>query len=84
MDFRREPIVEDASDLLFYMALVLLPVDGTVAGISLPYWTPLSPWFFLAYAVANWRTSYSSILPLQNSPQDNRYPFSPSSLVQLR
>ncbi|KFI73496.1 hypothetical protein BMIN_0926 [Bifidobacterium minimum] len=45
----------DVSDLLFYLALVLLPVDGTVAGISLPYWSPLSPWFFLAYAVANWR-----------------------------
>lgn len=45
----------DVSDLLFYLALVLLPVDGTVAGISLPYWTPLSPWFFLAYTVANWR-----------------------------
>jgi hypothetical protein len=47
--------VSDPSDLLFYLALVLLPVDGTVAGVSLPYWSPLSPWFFLAYAVANWR-----------------------------
>jgi hypothetical protein len=34
---------------------VLLPVDGTVAGIPLPYWMPLSPWFFLAYALVNFR-----------------------------
>lgn len=54
-DSRNKPIIADASDLLFYLALVLLPVDGTVAGISLPYWTPLSPWFFLAYVIANWR-----------------------------
>lgn len=47
--------VSDPSDLLFYLALVLLPVDGTVAGISLPYWSPLSPWLFLAYVIANWR-----------------------------
>jgi hypothetical protein len=43
------------SDLLFYAALVLLPFDGTVAGIPLPYWMPLSPWFFLAYALVNFR-----------------------------
>lgn len=52
---KNSPMMLDASDLLFYLALVLLPVDGTVAGISLPYWTPLSPWFFLAYVIANWR-----------------------------
>lgn len=49
------PILADPSDLLFYAALALLPVDGTVAGIPLPFWTPLSPWFFLAYALVNWR-----------------------------
>ena len=43
------------SDLLFYMALALLPVDGTVLGWPLPYWTPLAPWCFLAYTIANWR-----------------------------
>lgn len=48
-------IIVDSSDLLFYAALMLLPVDGTVAGVALPYWTPLSPWFFLAYALVNFR-----------------------------
>ena len=48
-------MLADPSDLLFYAALVLLPVDGTVAGIPLPYWTPLSPWFFLAYVLVNAR-----------------------------
>lgn len=37
------------------MALAMLPVDGTLLGVPLPYWTPLSPWFFLAYALSNWR-----------------------------
>ncbi|MEE8737764.1 MAG: hypothetical protein SOI66_02500 [Bifidobacterium sp.] len=50
------PILADPSDLLFYAALALLPVDGTVAGIPLPFWTPLPPWLFLAYALVNWRT----------------------------
>lgn len=49
------PILADPSDLLFYAALALLPVDGTVAGIPLPFWTPLSPWLFLAYTLVNWR-----------------------------
>ncbi|KAB8287244.1 hypothetical protein DSM100688_1819 [Bifidobacterium ramosum] len=48
-------VIRDVSDILFFMALALLPVDGTVLGIPLPYWTPLSPWFFLAYALTNWR-----------------------------
>jgi hypothetical protein len=49
------PAIADPSDLLFYAALALLPVDGTVAGIPLPYWTPLSPWLFLVYALVNFR-----------------------------
>lgn len=40
---REEAIARDVSDLLFYIALALLPVDGTTLGIPLPYWTPLSP-----------------------------------------
>lgn len=52
---REEAIARDVSDLLFYIALALLPVDGTTLGIPLPYWTPLSPWFFIAYALVNWR-----------------------------
>jgi hypothetical protein len=45
----------DPSDMLFYAALALLPVDGTVAGVPVPYWTPLSPWLFLVYALVNFR-----------------------------
>jgi hypothetical protein len=45
----------NASDLLFYIALALLPVDGTTLGIPLPYWTPLSPWVLIAYVLVNWR-----------------------------
>lgn len=52
---QKSAIISEPSDLLFYAALMLLPVDGTVAGIPLPYWTPLSPWLFLAYALVNAR-----------------------------
>ncbi|MEK0216949.1 hypothetical protein [Bifidobacterium mongoliense] len=52
---QKSAIISEPSDLLFYAALALLPVDGTVAGIPLPYWTPLSPWLFLAYALVNAR-----------------------------
>lgn len=52
---RERPVVSDTSDLLFYIALALLPVDGTTLGIPLPYWTPLSPWLLIAYALVNWR-----------------------------
>jgi len=50
------PILADVSDFIFYAALAMLPIDGTVAGPYMPFWTPLSPWLFLAYAVANWRS----------------------------
>lgn len=49
------PILVDSSDFLFYAAFAMLPIDGTVAGPYMPFWTPLSPWLFMAYAVANWR-----------------------------
>ncbi|MBT1167167.1 hypothetical protein JS539_10390 [Bifidobacterium simiarum] len=48
-------MIADLSDGLLYLALVTLPIDGTFAGIQLPYWTPIAPWFFLAYALVNWR-----------------------------
>jgi hypothetical protein len=51
----QQQLARDPSDILFYIALALLPVDGTLLGVPLPYWTPLSPWFFLAYALVNWR-----------------------------
>ncbi|MBT1177163.1 hypothetical protein JS532_06230 [Bifidobacterium callimiconis] len=47
--------IQDRSDYLFYLALALLPVDGTVIGFYMPFWTPISPWLFLLYAIANWR-----------------------------
>ena len=43
------------SDMLFFAAIALLPVDGTRLGLSLPYWTPISPWLFAAFALWNWR-----------------------------
>lgn len=43
------------SDLLLFMAIAMLPFDGTKVGIALPYWTPISPWLFAAYALVNWR-----------------------------
>jgi len=50
------PVISDASDFLFYAALAVLPIDGTIAGPYMPFWTPLSPWMFLAYALMNWRS----------------------------
>ena len=47
------PPLRDRSDVLFYLALAALPVDGTVIGPYAPFWSPLSPWLFLLYALAN-------------------------------
>lgn len=49
------PHVRDATDYLFLAALALLPVDGTVVGWYMPFWTPISPWTFLLYAALNAR-----------------------------
>lgn len=49
------PIIRDLTDMVFYAAIAMLPIDGTRIGISLPYWTPISPWLFALYAVLNWR-----------------------------
>lgn len=49
----------DRSDYVWYLALALLPVDGTVLGWYMPFWTPISPWLFILYAALNWR-----LLPL--------------------
>lgn len=43
------------SDILFFVALALLPVDGTVVGFYQPFWTPISPWLFAAYCLCNWQ-----------------------------
>lgn len=45
--------MRDGTDLLWYLALAMLPVDGTVLGPRMPYWSPISPWLFCTYALAN-------------------------------
>lgn len=52
----RSITVRDWSDWLFYLALAMLPVDGTVIGLYMPFWTPISPWLFLLYALVNWKS----------------------------
>lgn len=47
------PSNREPNDYLFLLALITLPVDGTVLGFFQPFWTPLSPWFLVAYCVAN-------------------------------
>lgn len=49
------PAMHDPTDILWYAALVLMPVDGTVLGVQMPYWSPIAPVFFLLYAVCNMR-----------------------------
>ncbi|WP_236023512.1 hypothetical protein [Bifidobacterium miconis] len=43
------------SDLLLFAAVATLPFDGTKLGVPLPYWTPIAPWLFAAYAIVNAR-----------------------------
>ena len=43
--------ISDLRDVVLYLALVLLPVDGTVFGVYAPFWTPISPWLFMIYAL---------------------------------
>ncbi|KFI88032.1 hypothetical protein BREU_0817 [Bifidobacterium reuteri DSM 23975] len=43
----------DVTDYLFLLALLALPVDGTVLGFYQPFWTPISPWLFMLYALTN-------------------------------
>ena len=38
-----------------YAALALFPVDGTVLGWYMPFWTPISPWLLMLYTALNWR-----------------------------
>lgn len=40
---------------VFYTAIATVPVDGTVFGGYMPYWTPISPWLFILYVVLNAR-----------------------------
>lgn len=47
--------LRDWTDVLWYAALALLPVDGTVWGVQMPYWSPIAPVLFLLYAACNAR-----------------------------
>ena len=51
--FIRHLDIVDHSDYVFYAALLLLPVDGTVLGFYMPFWTPISPWLFMVYVLLN-------------------------------
>lgn len=46
-------LMRDVRDLLFLVAIITLPVDGTRFGIAMPYWTPIAPIFFVLYALSN-------------------------------
>lgn len=41
--------------VVFCAAVLLLPVDGLVYGVQMPYWSPISPVLFLAYVLLNAR-----------------------------
>lgn len=56
-------ILIDKYDYIFYAALALLPVDGTVIGIRMPYWSPISPILFLCYVCLNWRLLHTAARP---------------------
>lgn len=49
----------DYRDYILYAALLLMPVDGTVFGIQMPYWSPISPILFLLYACTSWRHTHA-------------------------
>ena len=49
------------SDWLWYAALAMLPVDGTVFGVRMAYWSPIAPLLFLAYALCNARRSLTLV-----------------------
>ena len=46
---------EAHSAWVFYIAIAVLPVDGTILGGYMPFWTPISPWLFILYVVLNAR-----------------------------
>ncbi|OZG61315.1 hypothetical protein BLEM_1527 [Bifidobacterium lemurum] len=43
------------SRIVFYTAVLLLPVDGLIWGIQMPYWSPFSPALFLLFTLLNAR-----------------------------
>ena len=51
----RTAALVDWTDIVLYLALFTLPADGTRLGPLMTYWTPISPWLFLLYALLNCR-----------------------------
>lgn len=51
----RAAALVDWTDIVLYLALFTLPADGTRLGPLMTYWTPISPWLFLLYALLNCR-----------------------------
>lgn len=57
----------DRSDIVFYAALLTLPIDGTTVGLYAPFWTPISPWLLLLYVCLNWRELPSVLRHFRNA-----------------
>lgn len=73
--------LHDPTDLLFYAALATLPVDGTVFGVQMPYYSPISPIFFALYALCNARRLPALFLPSSPlSPASRRWTPFPHTL----
>lgn len=53
----RRPVTAGVApaDLPFYAALALMPVDGTVFGMQMPYWSPISPLLLALYVAVHAR-----------------------------
>ncbi|TPF78586.1 MULTISPECIES: hypothetical protein [unclassified Bifidobacterium] len=49
------PNIVDLTDSVLYAALIMLPAGGTVFGLNMMYWSPISPVLFAIYAVLNIR-----------------------------
>lgn len=48
-------LVSDPTDIVFCLALALLPAGGTVFGFSMMYWSPISPVLFVLHVLLNVR-----------------------------
>ena len=62
----RTAALTDWTDIILYLALFLLPADGTRLGPLMTYWTPVSPWLLLIYALLNcrrWPTVFRRFMP---------------------
>ncbi|OXN01182.1 hypothetical protein [Bifidobacterium vansinderenii] len=51
----RRNAIADPTDVVLYLALLLLPAGGTVFGFTMMYWSPISPILFAVYVLLNIR-----------------------------